>query len=68
MNCCNGESYLDVTIEKDKVYQHIVTIDQDVLTDKNHIYAVASPIYENDTTGMWYLEKTPSKLVMKQGT
>lgn len=61
----NGESYLDVTVKKDQAYQQTVSIETNGLPDKNHIYAVAAPIRDSDSSGMWYLEKTPTKLLIK---
>lgn len=61
----DGSGYLEVTVEKDKAYVQTVTLDLDKLSSKNHVYAVAAPIHEKDTAGMWYLEKTPSKLLIK---
>lgn len=62
------KSYLDVTVERDKAYQRGVSIDLDKLSTKNHIYAVAAPIRDGDSANMWFLEKTPTKFLIKQDT
>lgn len=61
-----GSSYLEVTVEQDKAYVQTISINLDKLSGKNHVYAVAAPIHEKDTTSVWYLEKTPSKFLIKQ--
>lgn len=59
------ESYLDVTVERDKSYQRSISIDLDKLSEKNHIYAVAAPIRGGDSPGVWSLEKTQTKLLIQ---
>lgn len=61
----NGENYLDVTVKKDQFYRRTVSIETNGLADRNHIYAVAAPIRNEKASSMWYLEKTPTKLLIK---